>query len=311
MDYSINEKLFIRTDLDLSNFFVDLPSYFRKDFDGTPDLEILKNKFEPKNIDYVFPPYVYYGKNILLHKYGFPVPCQLTLENLEGKTKIQFTDAYLRFVGLWGIVSSVIDLKLLQKELVKIHGSCVELPDKKGLMVVGWDHCGKSTLAFNMVNGGAKFLSDDITLFDENFAYSYPKDIKTFKGMNRLVERLNTTPFINRLLKVNKNVIPKNVAEKTRVKYIFVSRHGKKNIRNIELKELIKIFETLNIYVTVPFDKRNIVLDYCFYSKYDLSGLLKSRYKIIEKFLKDVECFEITSTNVKDSEDLIKKTIKS
>jgi len=229
--------------------------------------------------------------------------------NLEGKTKIEFTEAYRKLAGVRDVIDSVLDLKLLQKGLIKMHGSCVELLDKTGVMIVGWDHSGKSTLAINMVDEGAKFLSDDITILTSYYAYSYPKNLKIFTGMHFLAKRLNSVPFINRMLGLNRIVPPKNVTDKTKVKYIFISRYGKKNIRPVGPKETAKTMETLNIYVTAPFDKRNLVLEYSHYNKYDLGTLLKTRQEIIKKFLKGVKCFEMTSTNVEDSEELIKKTI--
>lgn len=304
MDYSIHGKLNIRTDVDLA-----IPSYFKKEFNKTPDLQILIGETKIADANYVFPPYIYYRENVLLHKYGLLVPCRLVLENLEGKTKIEFTEIYRKLIGVRGLINSVFDLKLLQKGLIKMHGSCVELPNKKGLMVIGWDHSGKSTLAINMVGEGAKFLSDDITILSKDFAYSYPKNPKIFTGMHFLARRLNSVPFINRVLGLNRTVPPKNVIDKTKVKYMFISRYGKKNIRNIRQKEAAKIMETLNIYVTMPFDKRRLVLAYSHYNKFNLGTLLRTRHEIIKKFLKGVKCFEITSTNMKDSEDLIKKVI--
>lgn len=288
---------------------MNLPPYFKKGFNKTPDLRIMRGETKTADAEAVFPPYIYYRKNVLLHKYGFITPCQLILENLEGKTKIEFTETYRKLVGIRGVIKAVIDLKLLQKGLIKIHGSCVELPDKQGVMVVGWDHSGKSTLALNMVREGAKFLSDDITLLSRDYAYSYPKALKIFTGMHFLARRLNTVPFVNRTLGLNRMAPPENITEKTKVKHIFVSRHGKKSIKEIELKEAIRAMEILNIYVTAPFDKRHLVLEYCHYNKYDLGTLFRRRHEIIKRFLKGTKCFEITSTNVKDSEDLIKKTI--
>jgi len=305
MKYSIHRKLDVRTDVDIG-----LPSYFEKQFTKPPDLEILIGETKVADANSVFPPYIYHRKNVLLHKYGFPFPCQLTLMNFEGKTKIEFTEAYRKLAGVRDVINSVFDLKLLQKGLIKMHSSCVELPDKTGAMIVGWDHSGKSTLAVNMVDEGAKFLSDDITILASDYAYSYPKNLKIFTGMHFLAKRLNSVPLINRMLGLNRMVPPKNVTDKTKVKYIFISRYGEKNIRRVDPKEAARVMETLNIYVTAPFDKRHLVLEYCHYNKYDLGTLLKTRQEIIKKFLKGVKCFEMTSTNVEDSEDLIKKIVR-
>ncbi|MCX6820764.1 MAG: hypothetical protein NT016_02350, partial [Candidatus Aenigmarchaeota archaeon] len=231
------------------------------------------------------------------------------LEDLEGKTAITYTDVYKRLIGIKGLVECVLDIKLLQKGFAKTHASCVELQDGTGVMVAGWDHSGKSTIAINMMNGGAKFLADDITLITEDGAYSYPKNIKAFTGMYALAKKLNSIPFVNRTLGLNKGVQPKNITGKTKVKYLFISRYGNEGIRAIGKDEAETAMNTLNIYTTAPFDKRHLVLEYCHYDKYDISGLLAKRSEIIRKFLAGVKCFELTSTNVADSEELIRKAI--
>lgn len=304
MDYSIHGKLTLRTDVNLG-----IPSYFKKDFSGKPDLEISKGEATAPGVKPVFPPYIFFKKNILLHKYGFFVPCKLTLSNLEGNTKIEFTELYSKLLDLKDLAKCALNFKLLQAGLINMHGSCVELPDKTGLMIVGWDHSGKSTLALNMTRAGARFLSDDTTLLSREYAYAYPKPIKAFKGLHFLAKRLNTVPLINRILGVNKGVQPKNIVDKTKVKYVFISRYGEKSIRAVDAKEAAKTMELLSIYITELFDKRHLVLEYCHYNKYDLPALLKVRHEIIKRFLRGVKCFEITSTSVKDSEDLINRII--
>jgi len=304
MDYSMHGKLKIRSDIDLG-----LPAFFRQTFSGMPDLDISVGFKKVTDADYVFPPYVYHKKDMLLHRYGFVTPCQLTLEDFEDGTKITFTRAYKRFVGVRKLLECVLDLKLLQRGLVKTHGACVELRDGTGVMIAGWDHSGKSTLAINMMNDGAKFLSDDITLVSEDRAYAYPKNIKTFTGMHILARKLNSVPFVNRALGLNRGVPPKNVTGSTNVKYLFVSRYGKKSVRGISKTEAEMALNTMSVYVTAPFDSRHLLLEYCHYNKYDIGRLLEKRREIIHGFLRGVKCFELTSTNVPDSEDLIRKTL--
>lgn len=302
-EYSMHGKLNIRSDIDLH-----LPTFFKSDFGGAPDLSIKEGFKKVTDADYVFPPYVHYRKDMLLHKYGFITPCQLVLENLEEKTSITFTDAYKRLVGVNPLVECILDMKLMQKGLAKTHAACVELNDGTGVMVAGWDHSGKSTIAMDMLAAGAKFLSDDITLLSESGAYSYPKNIKAFTGMYALAKRLNSIPFVNRTLGLNKGVPPKNVIGSTKVGYLFISRFGKKALHEMSAAEAAMALETMSIYVTAPFDSRHLVLEYCHYNKYDIGGLLASRIGIIKKFLAGVKCFELTSTNVADSEELISKT---
>lgn len=304
MDYNIHDSLKIRSDIDLN-----LPAFFRRPFSGAPDLEISTRLKNVTDVDYVFPPYVYHKKGLLLHRYGFVTPCQLVLEDLEGRTKITFTRAYRQLVGVKKLIECVLDLKLMQSGLVKTHGACVQLDDGNGVMIAGWDHSGKSTIAIDLMNDGAKFLSDDITIIGEDCAYAYPKNIKAFTGLNFLARRLNRVPFVNRALGINKGMPPKNVVGDTHVKHLFISRYGKKGVREIGKDEAEAALNTMSVYVTAPFDNRHLVLDYCHYNKYDIGKLLDTRRGIIRKFLNKSRCFELASTNVPDSEELINKVV--
>ena len=300
-------KLRIQSDFDLK-----LPSCFKVGRIDNPDLSVETGSTSHSKLDPVAPPYLFYGSGKLVHNYGFPIPCNFSIESLEGKTRIMVTDLYRKLpnINVDEIIDYVTDLKLLQKGLVKIHGAAVKF-NNNGIMVVGWDGCGKSTLAFNFLKKGAGFLSDDTIIIDENYAYSYPKPIKMFQGLNSITRMLNNIPYANKFIGNYKRVVPNNIVDQSKIKYIFISRYGEKQIKRLSEDEAFKALMILAVYRTKRRDAKNLALAYCHYSKYDFDSLLESRRNVLKRFLKDVECYEITSRNPKESMELIDKTIGS
>jgi len=309
VNFNIHNKLKIKSEVPLDY----LPSYFKTGKIKNPDLIIEKKKkiSHEVGVDAIWPPYIFSGKKLLLHKYGFMLPFEMSIQNLEGRTKISVTPFYYKVVeNSKQVIRYVVDLKLLRRGLMKTHGSCVQF-EGNGIMAVGWDCSGKSSIAMTFVKAGAGFLSGDITYLDKNYAYAYPKKLKVFKGLGPLSEKLNNIPYVNRYLGIYEEISPEKIVNKTKVKYIFVSRFGEKNIRKLSYNEMVETMILLNDYMMgKSFDNRNLILAYSYYNKYDLAGLLKSRYEILKKFLKRKQCFEVSAKKVSHSIEMIKKTIE-
>jgi len=307
VNFNIHNKLKIKSEVPLDY----LPSYFKTGKIKNPDLIIEKKKEISHKADHIWPPYIYSGKKVVLHKYGFVTPFMMSIQDLEGQTKVSVTPFYYRMIeNSKQVIKHIVDLKLLQKGLMKTHGSCVQF-NGEGIMAVGWDCSGKSSIAMSFVKNGAAFLSGDITYLDKNYAYAYPKKIKMFRGLGMIAKKLSNIPYVNRYLGTYEKVTPKKLVDKTKIKYIFVSRYGEKNIRKLSYNEMVKTMMLLNDYMMgKSFDNRNLILAYSYYNKYDIAGLLKSRYKLLRDFLKKKQCFEVSAKRVSDSIEMIRKTIK-
>jgi len=298
-----------------SDVKLPIPSHFKSRTtnlgDLGYDLVIERGDSDVSGTSPVAQPYLFYKDGYLVHNYKMVLPCNLSIENLEESTKIKFTWLYeiIPKLNQQKILDYIIDLKFIQKGMLKIHGSSVE-HDGKGIMIAGWDGCGKSTLSLRFIDKGAKFLSDDTTIVDRKYAYSYPKKIKAFRGASGIKWHLKDVPVINKFLGIYEKVIPKIIAEKTEIDYIFIPTYGKKSIRRMTKKEVLSTMLTLNTYRTKTRDSRNLVLAYCFYSKYDLDSLMSSRKRIIGEFLKNTACYEIKSRNVDETMELIDSILK-
>ncbi len=273
---------------------------------GRYDLQVEIGNNDIIGMDPVSQPYLFFKKNSLLHNYRMLLPCNLLIKHLEGDTKIRVSWLYDKIPQFNSdqIIDYILDLKFIQKGFLKLHGASVEYSGD-GIMIAGWDGCGKSTISLRFIERGASFLSDDTTIVDKDFAYSYPKRIKAFRGADGIKQYLKNVPVVNKFLGIYEKTYPKNIADKTKIKYIFIPVYGEKSIEKLTKKDALETMLTLNTYRTKTRDTRNLVLAYCYYNKYDLDSLMNSRKEILKSFLKHAECYEIKSKNVQETLELI------
>ena len=68
----------IKSDIELP-----IPSYFKVRSLKKADLTIKVGESSTKGMKLVAPPYLYFKNRKIVHKYGFAVPCSISIENLE------------------------------------------------------------------------------------------------------------------------------------------------------------------------------------------------------------------------------------
>lgn len=295
-NFNIHNKIKIESDVP-----VDLPSHFRVSSVENPDLVVKRGHIKFEGMEFFAPLYTFFGKRHLIHKYGFLVPCELSLRDLESKTKIDITEPYYRIVpNTKQLVESIVNLKLLQKGMMRIHGAGVQW-NKKGILVLGWDGIGKSSVVSRFMRAGGRYLGEEHVFIDSKFAYSYPIKIKTFKGHNFISKRLNTIPYINRFLNVYRHEAVSDILDKSKIRHVFLAKYGKHNVRKIPKNELLNDIMLLNEYSSGRWiDGKSLILAYSYYNNYNLEKLLESRKKIIMQFLKGTLCFEVSSESATD-----------
>lgn len=289
-----------------SDFDLNIPSCFISDKIEKCDLSVESGNSDYFGLDPVAPPYLFYKNGKLVHNYGVPIKCNLSIKDISGDTVVRMTELYRKIPNTKSdeIVDYIIELKLLQKELIKIHGACVRT-NGKGVMIVGWDGCGKSTLAYNFLKSGADFLSDDTVIVDRKMAYSYPKPIKVFQGLTKTTRVLNNIPYINKFIGNYKRIFPEKIADSIKIDYVFIVRPGKKKIKEVSAEEAMNSIFTLAVYRMKRRDVKNLVLAYCYYNNYGYDNLIESRRDILKQFLSGVKIYEITSKTPAESMELI------
>lgn len=74
---------------------------------------------------------------------------------------------FSKFDCLGGIVSDIINFKLLMHDYLSFHSGGVEI-DGKAYLITGLPNTGKSYSIVQLASDGANFMSEDITLIDKN-----------------------------------------------------------------------------------------------------------------------------------------------
>lgn len=91
------------------------------------------------------------------------------IETIDNKSYInctKYSDVHISNVRSF-ILGNVSALMLTQRGKIVIHGSTL-LMDDKAVMICGDSGAGKSTLSMELINKGAKLMSDDISVIDGN-----------------------------------------------------------------------------------------------------------------------------------------------
>jgi len=134
---------------------------------------------------------------------------KLVVINIEQGYLIKPNDFYVK------VLEPIIKLKATQKESSFVHSSSVSL-NKKGVLIAAWEHTGKTNLLLELLQNGADFMSDDLTLVDANgqirayprhlnlFDYNFEAfpEIKKILSMKQLCQ-LKIANTIERLIKVH------------------------------------------------------------------------------------------------------------
>ena len=130
-NYNIH-GLKIRSDVKLS-----IPSHFllKNDSSIDEDLRVEVGNVTISEAEPVAQPYLFFKKDNLFHNYKAVLQCRLLISNLENKTKIRFSQLYKKIpqFNQKKIMDYILDLKFIQKGLLKIHAGAVEY-DGKGIL---------------------------------------------------------------------------------------------------------------------------------------------------------------------------------
>lgn len=144
------------------------------------DLEILSNNYEQPDFE-------------IIHKTSGKNTAYLTKQSIRIYTKIPDV---VKFSQLIFLIIPIFELFYEKKGIYSISGAGIS-NDKHGLILLGGQRAGKSTLASILsINGGLNYWSDERILFN--------LDNGTFLGGNRMIslrKNITETKFFTRLLK--------------------------------------------------------------------------------------------------------------
>ena len=329
--YSIHDIIKIKT-----NVKVPIPDYFRRKNEFEPDIEYIQedldidtsveNKARTRNFFYWRE-----GQKLIIDYQAPFLNAKLLIDNLEGKTKIKFTNAFRKYVRLDIPIRSIIEIKLIQKKFALIHSGCLNYKGNCFLFTATRD-TGKTSTILSLLDGkNFKFMSDDLTIISKDgIAFSYPEKVDispyTLTGSifpaysNKIKGKLAKSHFITlfsgRFLNVElteQREIPKNLIENRgsidKV-FVLVGGNNKEGIEQIDNEEAVRKIFSSTIELINP-SKEYLLNLYSYVCNFDLFDLLVKEREIISKAVKDAECFEVRSNKVKRFPEMIKEVIRN
>ena len=336
--YSIHGILKVKT-----NMGVKIPDYFsikKEEIEGDfePDIEIVQ-----ENFDVVRPKraarsrnYFYWTEGpTLFMDYAVPLMnAKLVVDDMGGKTKLKLTKTLNRF-GRVELPSfnSMLDLKLIQKGFTLIHSGCINYKGQCFLITASRD-TGKTSTVLSLFDGkDFKFMSDDLTIISrKGEAYSYPEKvgisphtltgtvIPPYSGKNVIKGKLAKYHFLTLLFGrffnlelVERKEVPHHLIEdKGTIRKVFILKGGieKEEIEQIDNEKAVEKILSATLGLINP-SKVYLLNFYAYVLDFSLYDLFFEKKKIIEEAVKDAECFEVRSNNVRRYPEMIREVVSN
>jgi hypothetical protein len=191
------------------------------------------------------------------------------IDDLSGKTKVKFTPMFRKLFDIDKIISGIIQIKMLQKNMLMIHGA-LSFKDMKTTAIFGWDKSGKTTSA----RESGDVLADDLFILKGANVLPYPRRMRIFKNISPLVR---SVPILNRIFIKQKHEEPRVLLKELKIsKAVWRTRtNDRENFIFLQ-----------SLYHGNPIDSRNTILAYCSLCNFNLLKLEKKRMYIIKKFLR-------------------------
>ena len=207
------------------------------------------------------------------------------------------------------LLGSCMGMLFIHRNILAIHGGTVEI-DNQGVIITGETGAGKSTLVSAFVKEGHKFLSDDVSVIDNdsNFGIrvfpAYPqnklcKDTMSYMGYNvKLFKQIDDSR--------EKYAVPLNrsfINHPIPLKFVFeimIDNSGEDQIRAYELFGSEKVMALINNVYRKEF--------------YDLIGLTPVCFKHCINIIKNIQMFRIfrpaNAFSIERQQEIINELIK-
>ncbi len=278
--------------------------------------------------------YVWTKKSTLFIDYNF-LKTKFLIDDLMGKTRIACTRNFRRFCtdeGWNQFIMALLSIKLIQKNYTLIHSGGVSCPDGRVVLIAGLPDTGKTSTILSLSDGEkSKFMGDDWIIVGENrLAYSFPIGMgvkvspltltgKLTPAHGTLEKKLLKSPlasiFMEKLLRKEtakwKKVPDEWVGDKGAIKKVFLIKgYGQR-----EVKRRISKNQAVNaVYLTsmeAALTSHRYVNLYLYSFGIDFFDLLKRKREILEKALKDAECYELAAPSIEKYPRLIRRTLEN
>lgn len=318
--YSIHNLLKIATNVDLA-----LPEYFRVQKPiKNPDLEVLEKPIsvkKPEENKLVRASYYFWRDgNKLFIDYGI-ANAKLFFENIfgkTGKTRVQCTKTFRRFCTYesWkSFIHAIIWFRLIERGYDFVHAGALSYKNKEGALIVAPADIGKTSTILSLLStGDFGFLTDDAVLVGNGFVYAYPQEVKVSpytltgdmgisKSRKQKVLKSRLLGLVSeRLLKMKIGELHKIpdelIVDKNPVKKVFLlgGYNKERKARKIESERVARLLILPSAEMTTLMHQYIELYYYLF--NIDTYNILHKMKEIVEKSLKNTECFELKTPSL-------------
>lgn len=323
--YRIHEFLNLETTLDLP-----IPESFAVAGDGfVPDLSIVQDQMErgertrKKRSGAFF--YWTEGRSLTI-EYELPIiDARLVIEDLEGKTRVRFTEAFLKHGDITKLAETLVSLKLIQTGHPLVHTAALSGDDGAVLFTALRD-TGKTSTVLSLLDGDKfRFMSDDQVLLDERgTVHSFPRqlNISPFTLTGNLIERssdptmkvkrwLATSRFeilFGDLLSIEmgeRQQVPEEYIDHKRpLDRVIVLSAGDPDVREVEPDQVARKMLVNTLELFNPFGIYS--LNFYFHAfDFDIFELADRQRRIVNEALDGVTCHEVTAWDVEQYPELV------
>jgi len=331
--YSVHGIVKIKT-----NFEPPIPSYFKVDADDVfnADLEFIMGEIKdetPESRKKRSGAFFYWVEGKALNiEYEIPmINARMVIDNLEGKTKVKFTKAFMKYGRIWNLFEVIFAIKLLQKGYSIIHAGCLKYRDE-GVLVVALRDTGKTSTVLSLLDGkNFRFMSDDqVIISDDGRVLCYPRKVnispytltsEILQPSNDLASRIKRKLAKSRfevifgdILKIkmgNQREVPREMIEReAKIKKVFVLSGGYEREEVIELDRdtvakriIVNTLEIFNLFGIYSLNFYYQLFDF------DIFNIFNKQRKIVGNSLRDAKCYEIKSNYVRRYPEMVREIL--
>jgi hypothetical protein len=264
---------------------------------------------------------IYYERQLALGIKG-----KLHIKNFLNNTEITTNNAYYKFVRVKvdnlyppGVhLADILSINLLARGYLPVHCAAIS-SQNEGMLLAAPPDTGKSLTTILALKHGFHYLSEDISIVDQEYVYSNPytstfvhynenENPKSFKSFF-----FKGIPFLYYYVNTPKTSISNIIGnfktdEKAKIKKILFLDRGKKNeIEKINAEEALRRILIINRN-EFSYYKNPVLFAYSYFnSSFNINKLMGIEEKIFRTIVDKTECFLLRANDPKEYINLVMK----
>ncbi len=332
-NYNFNDTFSLRSNI---SYFDGLLHTFRNDRDAKICLRFLLDETLriPAEGKYRVNTMLYYNPSDACVEFNYPwirPICAKLLRNDQTRFDFFFNKNYLRFSNIvaegWELIDifrSLLLLSLIRSRKYMIHGAAIEI-GQEGILIPSFGNTGKTTTSWMLAKRGAKFLTDEFAILDEEGqCFGFPCSSLVSSALAReaglgLSIRQRSSLFLNdfRSRILSTRFFPGGVklrpdehfkiCEATGIDKVVFIQNGVDSVREIDRSRAIGMINAIQSYELNWRASPFIIAQSFFDSDFNLEEVCTMEKKILETQMTRVSEFYIVSSSSGNHYEAIEK----